>query len=100
MSQLADSQQTDIGNASSPSPLTDMMDSELEERVDAAISALPTECRRVFEMSRFMGKKHAEIAGELGISVSTVKYHIGNALRLLSRDLGKYIVAVMFISKL
>ncbi len=96
-SQLAAGEQTDLDTISSSNPLTDMIDSELEERVDAAIAALPSECRRVFEMSRFMGKKHAEIASELGISVSTVKYHIGHALRLLSRDLGKYIVAVMFL---
>ena len=64
--------------------------------MEAAIAALPSECRRVFEMSRFMGKKHAEIAAELGISVNTVKYHIRNALKLLSRDLEKYLFVALF----
>lgn len=71
-------------------PLDDVIGNELAEHVDEAIAALPPECRRVFEMSRFMGKRHAEIASELGISTNTVKYHMRNALRLLADKLGKY----------
>lgn len=91
-----DAMDSAIGTASGDDPLANVISNELETHVEEAISALPYECRRVFEMSRFMGKRQAEIAKELGISVSTVKYHIGNALRLLSRDLGKYIVALLF----
>lgn len=86
----------DPGVAEGGDPLSDVIGNELEEKVEAAIAALPSECRRVFEMSRFMGKKHAEIAAELGISVNTVKYHIRNALKLLSRDLEKYLVVALF----
>lgn len=77
-------------------PLTAVIGSELEDRVDEAVAALPPECRRVFEMSRFMGKKHAEIASELGISVSTVKYHVRNAMKLLSDSLGRFAVVALF----
>lgn len=87
-----------FGTTSSDDPLDNLIGNELETHVEKAISALPYECRRVFEMSRFMGKKQAEIAKELGISINTVKYHIGNALKLLSRDLGKYIVMLIFLA--
>ena len=49
-------------------------------------------------MSRFMGMKHAEIASELGISVNTVKYHMRNALKLLSQNLDKYIVLAFLVN--
>ncbi len=87
-----------MGTTSGDDPLGNVIGDELETHVEKAISALPYESRRVFEMSRFMGKKQAEIAEELGISVNTVKYHIGNALKLLTRDLGKYIVALLFMA--
>lgn len=99
--EVAQSRLTDdtaLGAASGEDPLADVIGNELEARVESAISALPFECRRVFEMSRFMGKKQAEIADELGISINTVKYHIGNALKLLSLDLGKYIVMLIFLA--
>lgn len=68
---------------------------ELAEKLDEAIAALPLECRTVFELSRFAGKKHAEIALELGISVNTVKYHIKHALQMLNERLGRYIVMAL-----
>lgn len=79
-------------------PIDRLVGNELADRVDTAIEHLPAECRRVFELSRFMGKRHAEIASELNISVSTVKYHLRNALQLLARELGSYIVFVFFVS--
>lgn len=74
MANLADGEQ----------PIDRLVGNELADRVDTAIEHLPAECRRVFELSRFMGKRHAEIASELNISVSTVKYHLRNALQLLA----------------
>ena len=87
MANLADGEQ----------PIDRLVGNELADRVDTAIEHLPAECRRV-ELSRFMGKRHAEIASELNISVSTVKYHLRNALQLLARELGSYIVFVFFVS--
>ena len=82
--------------ADDKNPVDDLIVNELKDHVDEAIALLPNECRRVFEMSRFMNKRHAEIAAELGISVSTVKYHLRNALQLLSERLGKYMVLLLF----
>lgn len=76
-------------------PLGQLLDKELAEKLDEAIAALPLERRTVFELSRFAGKKHAEIALELGISVNTVKYHIKHALQMLNERLGRYIVMAL-----
>ena len=76
-------------------PQGQLLDKELAEKLDEAIAALPLKCRTVFELSRFAGKKHAEIALELGISVNTVKYHIKHALQMLNERLGRYIVMAL-----
>lgn len=83
--------------SNSDHPLGQLLDKELAEKLDEAVALLPTECRTVFEMSRFAGKKHAEIALELGISVNTVKYHIKRALSLLNEQLGRYIVMLVMV---
>ncbi|MDR2563762.1 MAG: RNA polymerase sigma-70 factor [Prevotellaceae bacterium] len=68
-------------------PLARLFGNELEREIQAAVERLPTECRRVFEKSRYEGKTYETIATELNISVNTVKYHIKNALLRLHRDL-------------
>ena len=67
-----------------------LLQNELEDTLLKAIEELPNECKTVFKMSRFDGKKHSEIAEELGISINTVKYHTKNALRILADSLSHY----------
>lgn len=78
-------------------PLGRLLRDELENEIRHAIERLPDECRRVFKLSRFEGKKYAEIAKELSISVNTVKYHVKHALALLQKDLGKYLTAAILL---
>lgn len=52
--------------------------------VAAAIAALPDNCRTAFVLSRIDGKKHAEIAAEMGISKSMVEKHVAEAVFRLS----------------
>ena len=60
------------------------IDAESVERlVEKAISELPDQCRKVFELSRFDGLKYKEIAERMGISVKTVETHISHALKIL-----------------
>ena len=73
-------------------PLGILLEKELEHKIRQAIGRLPEECRRVFLKSRFEEKKYEEIARELGISINTVKYHIKNALSLLCKELGEYLL--------
>ena len=77
-------------SASHDHPLGYLLEKELEQTINDVIERLPADCRRIFKMSRFDGKKNIEIAQELGISVNTVKYHMKQALRLLQQQLGKY----------
>lgn len=62
---------------------------ELLRRINEIIRTLPVQAQRVFIMSRFDGRSHAEIAQELQISPKTVESHITRALsslRLLLRQ--------------
>jgi RNA polymerase sigma-70 factor (ECF subfamily) len=56
-----------------------------------AIDNLPDQCRQVFTMNRFEGKKYTEIAKELDISLSTVKYHMSTALHTLKDKLNGFL---------
>lgn len=52
--------------------------------IEAAIVALPDNCRAAFISSRIDGKKHAEIAEAMGISKSMVEKHVAEAAFRLS----------------
>ena len=54
------------------------------------LSQLPDRRRRVFEMSRFEGLSHKEIAEALGVSVHTVQEHISVSLKVIRSYLTKY----------
>lgn len=73
-------------------PLGRLLADELEDKISEAIENLPEECKRVFKLSRFEGKKNQEIAKELCISINTVKYHIKHALALLHENLHQYLM--------
>lgn len=62
----------------------------LSERVQQALETLPTECRRIFELSRFESLKYREIADQLGISIKTVETQMGKALQRLRLELADF----------
>lgn len=76
-------------------PLGWLIEHELENCLREAIDELPEACRRVFVMSRMEGKRHADIARELGISENTVKYHVKSALKTLSTRLTPTVVCML-----
>ncbi len=62
---------------------------QLDDQVEArqklaafsrAVATLPPQCRRVFVLRKMKGLSHAEIAGQLGIAVSTVEKHVAAGL--------------------
>ncbi|HEY8959722.1 RNA polymerase sigma-70 factor [Chitinophaga sp.] len=57
-------------------------------RLLKAISQLPEQRRRVFTMSAVEGRKYADIAIELGISINTVKTQIRKAYMFLRKNCG------------
>jgi RNA polymerase sigma-70 factor (ECF subfamily) len=63
--------------------ISKMEETELRQRLDLAIEALPEKCRLVFLLSRQEEMSYAEVARELDISVKTVENQIGKALKLL-----------------
>lgn len=71
---------------------------ELEQKIQAALAALPDKCREVFEMSRFREMKYREIAETLQISQKTVEAHMSKAMRLLRESLNDYrFVMLLFV---
>ena len=54
---------------------------ELQNLVHRAIQQLSPQQKKIFQLSRTQGLKHAEIAAQLNISRSTVKDHMVEALR-------------------
>ncbi len=77
--------------------------SDLQTRLQAALEQLPTECRRIFELSRFEELKYREIADQLNISIKTVETQMGKALRLMRVHLAEYlslILCLIWINKL
>lgn len=56
---------------------------ELHQIIEQAIASLPTKTRSVFVLSREEEMSYKDIAANLNISVKTVEYHMGNALRQL-----------------
>lgn len=60
---------------------------EVFAQVEVLIESLPPQCRKIFLMNRFEGKKYQEIADETGTSIKTVEVHIGKALAILRKGL-------------
>lgn len=50
------------------------------EALEAAVTALPPKCRRVFLFSRIAGLSNAEVARRCGISVKMVEKHLAKAI--------------------
>jgi RNA polymerase sigma-70 factor, ECF subfamily len=70
---------------------------ELESRIWKVINSLPEKCKEVFILNRFEGKKYAEIAEHLKISVKTVETQMSKALKTLREGLTDYIHLFIFL---
>ncbi|MGV3559591.1 RNA polymerase sigma-70 factor [Larkinella arboricola] len=69
------------------SPQTLIEYDETFQRLEKVIHELPSQCQRVFLMSRFENRKNQEIANELGIALKTVEAHLTRALRQMRQIL-------------
>ena len=63
---------------------------ELRTMLSEALDKLPENTRLIFEKNRFEGKKYAEIASSLSLSVKTVEAEMTKALRTLRDELEIY----------
>lgn len=69
---------------------------ELEEAIRITVESLPDQCRRIFKMNRYDGKKNSLIAEELGISIRTVETQISKALTVLRTNLADFLAFLLF----
>ena len=65
------------------SPAEDLQFSELSQVVERAVQSLPAKCQLVYSLSRYEECTYREIAEQLGVSVKTVEYYMGQALKHL-----------------
>ncbi|MDR1918821.1 MAG: RNA polymerase sigma-70 factor [Tannerellaceae bacterium] len=63
---------------------------ELESLIDRTLHKLPERRLRIFRMHRFEGKKYAEIASALALSVKTVEAEMSKALQTLRKEIENY----------
>jgi RNA polymerase sigma factor (sigma-70 family) len=59
----------------------------------AIVAALPVQCRRVFELRKFAGLSHREVAQRMCLSEKTVENHLTRALAQITRLLTAYVPA-------
>lgn len=74
-----------------------LQETELEQRIYSVIQALPTQCKKIFEMSRFEGVSNQEIADKLDLSKRTVETQISKALKVLRTQLAGYLVELLVL---
>lgn len=70
---------------------TTLETAELQQKIEAAIAALPERCRMVFELNRIEGLKYAEIADKMNISIKTVEAQMSKALALMKEHLREFL---------
>jgi len=72
-----------------------VIERELHQAIQQAISELPEKSRIIFKLSRYQHMKYTEIAEELGISVKTVENHMSKALNHLRIRLAVFLSVVI-----
>lgn len=74
---------------------------ELSRKVDTIIQHLPSQCRKAFQLNRLEGKKYADVAAEMQITLSAVERLISRALAKLRTGLkDDWVLAFLLISHL
>ena len=77
-------------NVLSGNPQDQLEYKELEALINRTLSKLPERRLRIFRMQRFEGKKYAEIASALSLSVKTVEAEMTKALQTLRKEIENY----------
>jgi RNA polymerase sigma-70 factor (family 1) len=83
---LANSQESPV----SQRPDNIMQFEEVFKQVESLVESLPPQCRSIFLMNRFEGKKYQEIAKIQQLSVKTVEAHISKALGIIRKGLKEH----------
>lgn len=82
-------------------PLDDLWgrlaEKELQHKLAHVLEEMPPMRRKVFEMSRFKGMSHQQIAHELSLSSRTVESHIFQAIRQIKHYLGLLLLLLAWL---
>jgi len=70
---------------------------EIEQIIADTLEKLPARCREIFLLSRFEGKKNAEVAEMLDISEKAVEAQITKALKVFKVALKDYLALLIFL---
>jgi RNA polymerase sigma-70 factor (ECF subfamily) len=76
-----------------------LLDSELAQQIERAIQNLPGVIRETFMLNRFEELSYQQIAKHENVSVKTVEYRISKALTILRKELGDYLILLLFMSR-
>ncbi len=75
----------------------DLFLKELQEIIQQTVGSMPSQCRKVFLLSRKDELKNKEIAEQLGISVKAVEKHISKALHILRSKLNGIEISLLIL---
>lgn len=64
---------------------------DINTRIEEAVAQLPDQQQKAFRLKRFDGRKNAEVAKIMGISVKTVEMHLAKATLTLRKNLKDYL---------
>lgn len=78
-------------------PLQKMEVDELQKRIERIADSFPDRCRMIFDRYFYKGTPANEIAEELGISPTTVRVQIKNAMDRMRLELGTNVVFFLLI---
>ena len=70
---------------------------DIVSHLSEAISKLPEQSRKVFEMSRFTDMTNKQIAFSMDLSEKAVEYHITKALKFLRERLKDYLFIILML---
>lgn len=76
----------------------DVILNDIRKQIEDCIETLPPQRKLVFQMSRFKGLSHKEIAKELDISEKTVETHIRLALKTIRARFKSDMLLTAFLS--
>lgn len=83
-----------------PRAESDLQLKELQQNINNTVANMPCKMQKVYNLSRNQHLSHKEIAGDMSISVETVKKHIQHAMNLIKINLpyGSFISTLIFLS--
>lgn len=71
-------------------PLSDMLEKELNEQIENALQTLPPQCRAVFTLHKIEGLSYQEVADRLNVSINTVRTQLMRAMKKMRVELNRF----------